>query len=223
MKLPILLLVMTAFVLNAASCFSETVVYSNCVQGSGSLKTENRNLAVFNAIETDGAFTVKIACQSTKQSLTITADDNLLKHIVTRLKGSTLQITTSKPLCTQNDIVVEISMQDLVSLASSGSTDISIVKINNRAFTLKMEGAGNADIVGRTESFNARLSGSAELKAKDFKARSVTLTIDGASEADVYAQDKLNVKVEGVGDVNYYGNPKDVVKEILGVGSINKM
>lgn len=224
MKLSILFLVMTAFLLNAISCHSETFVnYSNCVQGSGILKTESRNLAEFNSIETDGAFTVKIACQSANQSLKVTADDNLLKHIVTRLKGSTLQITTNKPLCTQNDMVVEIAMKDLTNMTSSGSTDISVAKVNNREFSLKMEGAGSADISGRTDSFKARMSGSAELKAQEFKAKNVNLKIEGASEANVYAQDKLNVTVEGVGDVNYYGNPKEVVKEIMGVGSINKM
>lgn len=223
MKLSILLLVTSILLLNAVSCHSGTVVYSNCVQGSGSLKTESRNLAEFNAIETDGAFTVKVACQNSRQSLKVSADDNLLKHIITRLKGNTLQITTNKPLCTQNDILVEIDMKDLVSIASSGATDISIVKVHNRDFNLKMEGSGNVDISGRTDSFKARMFGSAELKAKEFKAKSVTLTIDGASQADVYAQDKLDVKVEGVGDVNYYGNPKEVNKEIMGVGSINKM
>jgi hypothetical protein len=43
-----------------------------------------------------------------------------------------------------------------------------------------------------------------------------------AGSLDVYATEQLEAKASGIGEINYYGNPKVVKKDASGIGSINQ-
>jgi hypothetical protein len=66
------------------------------------------------------------------------------------------------------------------------------------------------------------MSGAGELDAKELHAYNVNVSISGAARADVYATEHLEASVSGAGNVNYYGDPKDVSEDTSGAGSISK-
>ena len=61
------------------------------VRGSGNVITESRTVAGFNAVELNGIGTLIIE-QSDRESLEITAEDNLMRHIKSVVSGSRLQL-----------------------------------------------------------------------------------------------------------------------------------
>ena len=193
--------------------------YNDCIKGSGKSKTENRNISNFDSIEIDGAFDLVVDCQK-KKSLKITGDDNLLKHIITQVKGNRLHIYSNASICSKIQLVVKISIENLKMINSSGATDIDLSNLDNNNFLLEMSGSGDITLAGKTGNFKTVLSGSSELRAKNLKANKVKIEINGASDAYVYASQKLDVEISGAGTLYYSGNPAEITKDIAGVGEL---
>jgi hypothetical protein len=193
--------------------------YNDCIKGSGKLKTENRNILNFNSIEIDGAFDLVVVCQK-KKSLKISGDDNLLKHIITRVKGNKLHIYSNAPICSEIQIVVNIEIENIEAVTSSGAVDIDVSNLDNNNFSLEISGSGDIDLQGTTCNFTTVLSGSSELHAKNFRATNVRIKINGASDAHVYASQKLDVEIGGAGTLFYSGNPVEITQNITGVGEL---
>lgn len=191
------------------------------VRGSGDIESENRDLEVFDAIEASGAFNIDISVGE-EQSIIITADDNLLKYIVTKVRGGKLIIDSKRNLNPKKEILVKIKVKELNYIESSGACDFYIDGINSEHFKVNASGASDLTLKGNCDKFYISLSGAGNVKARDFIAKNVKVDISGASDADVFASESLDAEVSGVGSVNYYGNPDKVSSDISGVGSINR-
>ncbi|MBU1182886.1 MAG: head GIN domain-containing protein [Pseudomonadota bacterium] len=191
------------------------------VEGNGIAKKEIRKVDIFSSVEIDGAFNVYIECRK-KQSLELSGDSNILPHIITRVKGNTLQITTGKTICPKVLLEVRISADNIEKAIASGAVDLSISGVNNNNLDIGVDGAGDIKAAGRTKNFKINVSGSGDVKAKDLKAENVEVSVNGAGSAVVYASRKLKAEINGAGDISYYGNPKEVSENISGVGDIIK-
>ncbi len=191
------------------------------VEGNGIAKTENRNVSVFSAIEVDGAFNVYVEC-SKKQKLEISGDSNILPHIVTKIRGNILQITTSKTICPKKLLEVRVSAENIDKVTVSGAVDLSIKGVDNNKLDLEINGAGDIEASGKTKNFRVDVSGSGDLKAKELKAENVEVSVNGAGNAVIYASKKLKAEINGAGDIIYFGNPRDVTQAVSGAGDIIK-
>src|SRR5258705_3125431 len=81
------------------------------IRGDGTMKTENRSITDFSALEVSGAYEIKWS--SNKPSLTISTDQNLLPLITTSVTGNTLQIDWKKNLRPTKGITIVISSASL--------------------------------------------------------------------------------------------------------------
>lgn len=196
-------------------------VNTGCIKGSGTRKAEKRKVPAFSEIDVDGAFDVNVKLQK-KQSLEVVSDDNIVPKIITKVKGNTLIITSSEPICAKSGLEVNITAPDVSRVDSDGSNNVYISDMKNKRFRLGLDGAGDVRATGVTGKFIAKLSGSGGVKAGDLHAKEVNVSIDGAGEAVVYASGKLHAEIDGAGEIIYYGNPKEVSRDIDGVGEIEK-
>lgn len=199
------------------------IVADGCVHGNGIAKTVERKAADFNILETSGAYDIQIKSGVFKQQIKITGDANLLPLIVTSSQGNKLVIYPEKSICTELGITVELNVASLEALVSSGSENIIAHGINSNRFTLDMGGSSDVELSGAALTLDASISGAGDLNAKNLKTRETILNISGSGTANVHATEKLKVDIVGVADVNYFGHPKVIEKEILGVGEINPM
>ena len=208
----------------ASNCFAySSTNYSDCVRGNNTMKSTEREVPRFDVLDLSGAFTVNVVAGELKQNIKITADENLLPLIATNSQGNRLSIYPKKSICTENEITIDISVTTFKALVSSGSDDIKVSGINNSSFSVLQEGAGDIELAGHSRTFDAEISGSGDLQAQYLKSEKTTLNLTGSSDANVYATETLEVHILGVAEVNYFGNPKKVIKDILGVGDLNKM
>jgi len=192
---------------------------TGCVEGSGKEKTEVRGIAAFTEITIDGIFEVTIDFKK-KSSLVIRGDDNILPFISTEVKDQTLTIRTNRSLCPQGNLVVQISTEHLDRLTADGADDITILNMNNREFTLAVNGASDFRASGETGKFSVKIDGAGTVLAENLHAEETEILVDGAGEAIVHASRKLTAEINGAGDIRYYGNPQEVTKRINGVGEI---
>jgi hypothetical protein len=191
------------------------------VEGNGIAKKENRKVDIFSSVEVNGAFNVYIECRK-KQSLELSGDSNILPHIITRVKGNTLQITTSKTICPKTVLEVRISADNIEKAIASGAVDLSISGVNNNNLYVEVDGAGDIKAAGKTKNFKINIAGSGDVKAKELQAENVEVSVNGAGNAVVHASRKLKAEINGAGDITYYGNPKEVSENISGAGDIIK-
>src|SRR5690242_9802374 len=75
------------------------------VQGSGTVKTESRHIGAFTKIRAEGSMDIE-AKVGPASDLKITADDNIVPLIKTRIDGDTLVIRSEGGFSTHNRVVV---------------------------------------------------------------------------------------------------------------------
>jgi hypothetical protein len=200
-----------------------SLISDGCVQGNNRQKTEERDLPVFNILEVAGAFKINILSNQTKQLVKITGDENILPHITTTTSGNKLLIHATKSICTELGITLDVSIGNLYALISSGSDNVNVHELHTERFSLVSEGTGDIELTGYATKFDAIISGSGDLESRGLKAQMTTLNISGSNTAVVNASQRLKVDIVGMADVYYSGDPQEVVKDILGVGTVQKL
>ncbi|MFZ5948028.1 MAG: head GIN domain-containing protein [Stygiobacter sp.] len=191
------------------------------VRGNGKLKTQTRNIENFDRLEVGGVFSVKVEIGK-EASLKIQAEENLLPLIKTNVVDGTLIIETKKGLNPRREIKILITTPDLNYVEVSGANSLQIFNIDEDVFEVNLSGAGSIYLKGKVEKLYADLSGAGSIDSKDLIANVVEISVSGAASADVFAKERINASVSGVGSINYYGNPQYVKTNISGVGSINR-
>jgi hypothetical protein len=191
------------------------------VTGSGAMKLEKRDVPTFTSVEISGAYDLEIIAQK-GQSLEVEGDDNLLPLIKTEVNNGVLHIYSEKGFNTKNKLHVRITVQSLDGINTSGASDINVSGVKTDGFNIEASGASNIEVAGETKSLEVGMSGAGELDAKELHAQNANVIISGAAQADVYVTEALQANVSGAGNVNYYGNPKNVEEDTSGAGTISK-
>lgn len=85
-----------------------------------------------------------------------------------------------------------------------------------------MSGAGELLASGETKEADITLSGAGSVDAKNLHAVRAKVNSTGVGSVDIYATEQLDAKASGVGEINYYGSPKNVNRQAVGIGTINE-
>lgn len=194
--------------------------FHNRVAGSGKLHTEQRQLASFTSISTEGAFDLRIDCQK-PQSLTITGDDNVLPLVSTEVSNSVLHIKTLQGYSVAKPVALQISLPNLAAISASGAGNIEISGIKNESFVIDASGAPTIRAAGESTSLTIDASGAGKIDAHRLHGARVVVDSKGVSNVAVYASEQLDVTVSGPSHVVYQGNA-NVRKTINGPGSVEK-
>ena len=197
------------------------LLLSSCdtgIRGSGRITTENRPIGDFTTVEAHGALNVEWSPGA--PALAVTTDDNLQRHIDTRVAGRKLIITSHGTIRPTGKMRVRITSSPLTAAALHGAVDFRASNLNGQDFFLDATGATSTTLTGTAGSLTASMTGASRLRAADLKTRTTELSISGAGKADVFASEKLRAAISGAGKVSYAGNPKSIEKRVSGAGSI---
>jgi hypothetical protein len=212
----------------------------NSIKGSGTLLKESRELATFHSLEVGGAFNVTLK-QGSPQSVIITTDDNLMPHIITKVKNGELEIYTKGSIQRSTKLTVEIIVQNIDEIDLSGACNLqttNYISSNNMeiegsgASTFKMQlkckklsldfsGASNADMIGSTKTLAIIASGASSIDCSKLHAEVVNIDASGASSVEVIADKLLTVDASGASSVDYSGKASATV-ETSGASSVEK-
>lgn len=189
------------------------------VPGSGVSKTESRSLPEYRAVSMAGAMTVQITLGA-PPSFEITADDNLLPLIETRVEGGRLVVKPTEIIVPKTDIVLTIVVEALDSVDVAGALDVEVKNLSNASFAFEVAGSSEVTLSGRTEQLSLDVAGSADIHALQLEAKDVTVDVAGSAEVDVHATGTLAVGIAGSAEVRYRGKAK-VTQDVAGAGSIS--
>lgn len=213
---------------------------------AGEFISQTREVSGFDKIEVNGAYDLYIT-QGQEYSLRIEAEPEIQEKIKTEVKDGQLRITHKKHkiqigIFKSKARKIYVTLPELKELCINGSSDVigqnkfkagnlSLVVNGSGDIDLELEasdvstsirGSGDIKLKGSADNFDISIAGSGDVSAYDLASQKTTVNIKGAGDCKVNAGQELTVNISGSGDVSYQGNPKVVMKNVSGVGSIHK-
>jgi hypothetical protein len=198
------------------------VTACSATAGSGQLATQSRQVSGFTSVELTGVGELSID-QTGTESLTVSAEDNLLPLLTSRVEADTL-ILGKKPntrIVTSKPITYTLTMKDITGLAVSGSGTINAPKLTTAALRIEISGSGVITTAGNADDQSLEISGSGRYLADGLTSKTTTAEISGSGTANVVASNALDVKISGSGTLTYSGNPQ-VSQTVSGSGKLIK-
>lgn len=211
-------------------------------RGSGNKQVEERNVKSFVALEVSGGFEV-ILKQGTSEALTIEADDNLMKYIVSEVRGGELRIFTEgsvSPKTKMKAYVTFVKLDEIdisgavkliaesklsfnkLMLEGSGASDIEM-ELSAERIEADLSGASELNLIGSVSNIELECSGASKIYAADLESESVRLDLSGASYIEVFAKESLIIDASGASSVRYKGNPEKLVTNTSGASKVSKL
>jgi len=191
------------------------------IRGSGIAKTETRTLASFNALDVEYVGEIVVRSQG-QESFTISGDDNIIQSITTEVKNGTLYIRGTKGYSPQQKLQITISTPDVKRFVFDGVGEANLSNIKNDRLEIVVTGVGSFSASGETKEVDITLSGVGSVDAKNLRAVNAKVNSNAVGSVDLYVTGQLDIKSSGIGEINYYGNPKIVNKQAEGIGKINQ-
>ncbi|MBS1522570.1 MAG: DUF2807 domain-containing protein [Bacteroidetes bacterium] len=213
-----------------------------CVKGSGHQITENHKVDDFTKLDISGGFKINLK-QDSSLTVSVIADDNLMKYIHVNSEGSKLRIYSKKNICGSGELVLNIGVKNLEVIKTSGGINLvtdgklttkdlhlelsgaSRLDMDLDAANLFTEGSGSTDMTlrGQATSHKIEFAGSGKVKAGDFVVGSYDIETTGASDCVINVLKELNVNTTGAADIKYRGNPTSVNTSKTGAASVTKI
>ncbi len=206
----------------ALSLFAGCSLNWSGVRGSGIFKTESREVPTFSSIAFKSVGKLKIQ-QNGKESLTISAEDNILPILESRVSDQTLYISNAnessinptKPI----EFVVEVKSLENLNIDGVGS--IEAKGIQGKRLSVSLDGVGSVAIAGNIDVLELNLDGVGSFNGEELKAKQANVRNKGVGSAVVNVSDRLDATVSGIGSIEYIGSPQ-VKESVKGMGKIKK-
>jgi hypothetical protein len=214
-----LMLLGLGFVIGLTGC--NVIHTASGVKGSGVMKMEKRSPASFTALDVSCAGSIQVRFQE-QTNLEISGDDNILPLITSEVRNDTLYIKSSKDYDPKSKLQIVVSIPNLNKFVFAGAGEVDLSNVKNERLEIVMSGAGSLQASGETKEADISLTGAGSVDAKNLQAVNAKVDSTGVGSVDLYATGQLDAKASGVGEINYYGNPKIVNRKVGGIGSINQ-
>ena len=186
------------------------------VRGSGDVVVEERNVSGFDKILVSGAGRV-IVTQGDSESLTIETDDNLMRYIVTKVEGDTLEIGFTegtvlseggggRALQPSDSIVFRIEVIDLSAVTLSGAAKFEMEKLKTGDLDILLSGAGDIEMADLNGSrLDVQVSGAGDVNlAGKVVSQDIRLSGLGKYQAFDLESETAGVTISGAGGADLW-------------------
>jgi hypothetical protein len=192
-------------------------------RGSGQITSESRQVSGFSKVELSGSGELTLE-QTGTESLTISAEENLLPKLTSEVSDDTLVLrsTSNAKIIPTQPIKYSLTVKDLSGLAVSGSGSVTMSKLATAALSTNISGSGAVTASGTADQQDLKISGSGRYQAEQLTSKTVKVDMSGSGVASVHASDALDLHMSGSGTLTYTGDPKQVTQQISGSGKVIK-
>lgn len=211
-------------------------------EGNGNISQETRNIGAFSTIEIDGHYEVVLQ-EGTNPLIEVETDENLHQYLETTLDGQTLKIRNIEKVKPSEQTRLIITYQRLEDIRLGGSTALSNRNTLNaetlklrvdgaglvdlglevRELEIKLTGAGSVNLHGNVEEQKISLSGAGHLAAFELVSKNCKIELSGVGNVQVNVSDNLEAEVSGVGSIRFMGDPRNLSRQVTGLGRIERI
>lgn len=232
------------FSITLLSLFAFTTSACNKIKPSKKITTEERAIGTYEKLSVYDAFDVSVTYGSATSKITVEANDNLMKHIITELDGDYLVIKLDSKISVKSSatLKVNITVPELTKIKASGASRVEFLnELNTNSLTLdlsgasilngtinltscnfKLSGASQTDVAGSIDTATIELSGASSIGNYYCNINTLSINLSGASSGSLTANNWLNVNASGASSLHYKGNPTIGEQEISGGSSLIK-
>jgi hypothetical protein len=213
---------------------------------SGESVTDERDLNGISQVKISGSINLYLR-QGDNESLRIEGDEKAISLLEINENGDLLEIGYRDEDDVKNifenftpDIYLTVS--DLHKLSFDGVVTIeseNTIQVENLIITgdgigkidLEIEAKmidanfnmmGSIVLRGNVESIKLSNEGMGRIDASKLISQKMTLSSSGIGKIDVFCEDELSIIVNGIGSVNYSGNPKVIREDVNGIGKVSR-
>lgn len=234
-----ILVVLTALLF--ASCNHS--INLNSIEGSGNITTEKRIVdGNFKSIEVNNNIDVIIE-QSDVTEIMVEADDNLQKHITTKVENGILIISFdknsfanigSKKVTVKMPIIDELEATSSATITSKNTLKGENIRLNTSSgatidvniesdnITCDTSSGSTITINGKALQMKTTASSGSEINADKLFANEVSAEVSSGASISVHPIVRLTAKASSGGDINYDIQPKSIQKNTSSGGSISR-
>ncbi len=220
------------------------------VEGSGVITERNEDLGAIEKIELNIDAEVTLIESMDRNYIVITGDDNIVNILnISEGKNLKISYSSEFPYMlgrryepTQR-LKVQIFFDNIQELTANSSLDITLTEdsktITSKDFKITNNGSGHIEVKvsvdemnienngsgiilvkGATQNLEVDSNGSGIVDANDLEAQEAKVTNNGSGKVSIYVENKLEIELNGSGDVVYSGNPKDFTQDVNGSGDV---
>jgi len=186
--------------------------------------TVNRPVENFTAVELRGAAEVNVTIGPIA-AVELEGRERTLERVETKVTGETLVIDIAKTRGWFSDygrLKINITVPELKSLESNGAGEIEITGLAGGEQRLRLAGAHEVKAEGTLDRLDVEVSGAGSVDYSKVVAAEAKVRVNGAGSVEVQATEEVDAEVNGVGTVQYTGDPKKVESNLHGLGSIRR-
>ncbi len=188
------------------------------IVGSGNIVTVSRPVVGYHAISLNGVGRL-IVTQTGEESLTITADDNLVPLISSEVQNG--HLTVADPPNTELEpsqvIVYRITVKNLDEIRISGVVNASVDGVLTADFTADISGVTTLTVTGSATNQRVSLNGVSSYLAEGLASETAFVTGSGVITAVLSVSNLLDGDVCGVGSISYVGSPTVLLRACPGI------
>lgn len=179
------------------------------IHGSGVLASESRSVHDFNAVAISGIGRLVID-QTGSETLTLTAEDNLLPLMEVEVKDGVLYLgwCDNSNISPTKDITLHLTVDHLSEIMASGVTEVEVLSLEEDYLYVGLSGVTTMSGSGLFDVLEIAISGASLYRGQDLASREVIISVSGAANAVVNASEYLGGSVSGVASLRYLGNPR---------------
>jgi hypothetical protein len=215
----------------------------NSIEGSGNITTEKRTVeGNFKSIEVNNSIDLVIE-QSDKMEIVVEADDNLQKHITTKVENGTLVISFdknsfsnagSKKVTVKMPVIDELEATSSATITSKNTLKGENIRLNTSSaasidiniesdiITCDSSSGSSITINGKALKMETTASSGSEINATKLLANEITADVSSGASINVHPIVTLLAEASSGGDISYDIQPKSIQKKTSSGGTISQ-
>jgi hypothetical protein len=189
-----------------------------CV-ATGPATSDRRQVGSFSSISASAGVEVHVAVGGAP-SVTVTAGQNVLPKVITRVEGDRLEIHTSGT--TQGRITVDVTTPVLNAIDASSSASIVAAGVNAASFDANVSSQAKVELSGTTDVLTLDGSSQSSAKLGNLKARTVAVNLSSQARAEVRASEAVTGDVSSQAKLTVLGSPAQIDVSTSSQGSVDR-
>ena len=182
---------------------------------------QSRSTAAFTAVDLKGPISIEVQAGKA-QAISVRGSPKFIGMVVTEVVDGELRIYLRdrdvKKMNGDPRVIVTVPHLRKFSMEGAGAT---ILRDNTgERFEVNYRGAGSLEIAGTVRQLTLQALGVGEVDARKLLAQDANVDFQGIGSVQIYASGKLDAKVQGMGELSYYGHPRTVNKSVSGIGTV---
>jgi hypothetical protein len=187
--------------------------------GSGTPASEDRDVEGFGKLSISASIRAEIRFGS-PVGVRVTADDNLLDNLATRVVGDRLEITIDGSVQMESPMLVEVTVPGLTALDAASMSTLLVTGFAGDELHVRSESSATVEVDGTVGSLDVVGTSAGIVRLGELRATTASVELDSAAHAWVRATDSVQGSVSSAAVLSLVEAPADVAVETDSAGQV---